>query len=85
MTQINQPPTFGILDANNLYGWAMSQYLPVRDFEWEETPGTIEEYMAVPKDASKGYILEVELGVPTGNTRPSQRLPDGPRGKGDTL
>ena len=51
------------LDANNLYGWAMSQYLPVRDFEWE-TPRTIEEYLEVPKDAPQGYILEVDLEYP---------------------
>ena len=23
-----------ILDANDLYGWAMSQKLPVNDFKW---------------------------------------------------
>ena len=22
------------LDANNLYGWAMSQKVPVKDFKW---------------------------------------------------
>ena len=24
------------VDANNLYGWAMSQKLPVRNFKWTE-------------------------------------------------
>ena len=42
------------LDANNLYGWAMSQYLPVRDFQWVEDTGKIEDYLDIPKDADQG-------------------------------
>ena len=34
----NIPSTYlEYLDANNLYGWAMSQKLAVNDFEWIET------------------------------------------------
>lgn len=49
------------LDAKNLYGWAMSQELPVGNFEWKDD---IEHFdlMNVPDNSSKGYILEVDLG-----------------------
>jgi hypothetical protein len=55
------------LDANNLYGWAMSQPLPTGSFEWvqlafdQTTEQTIINYLA---NANKGYILEVDLEYP---------------------
>ena len=56
------------LDANNLYGWAMSQYLPISNFEWmsEEcvraiTASWIE---SLTPDGDMGYILEVDLAYP---------------------
>lgn len=48
------------LDANNLYGWAMSQYLPISQFEWE----TNDINFNVPIDSNIGYILEVDLEYP---------------------
>ena len=34
---IGKPPTFiTYLDMNNLYGWAMSEYLPYGEFKWIE-------------------------------------------------
>ncbi len=47
------------LDANNLYGHAMSQHLPFGNFEWVDT--SIEEILSTPKDSDVGYILEVDL------------------------
>ena len=47
------------LDANNLYGWAMSQPLPTGGFEWVDVnPNKISE-LATRTD--KGYILEVDV------------------------
>ena len=55
------------LDANNLYGWAMSQSLPVNNFGWL-TPQEVEELqenlMTLPPDGAEGYVLEVDLKYP---------------------
>ena len=59
-----KPNTYPLyLDANNLYGWAMSQPLPVSDFQWmEKAEGfKVEE---VSDDCPTGYILEVDLEYP---------------------
>ena len=57
------------LDANNLYGWAMSQRLPTGDFKWlknlPETPLEIESFLAnYTEDSDKGIILESDFKYP---------------------
>ena len=51
------------LDANNLYGWAMSQKLPVNGFKWvEDTSKINEEFIKIyHENNKKGYILEVDV------------------------
>ena len=54
------------LDANNLYGWAMSERLPTGNFKWLEnlpdTPKEIELFLSkYTEDSDKGIILEVDL------------------------
>ena len=53
------------LDTNNLYGWAMSQYLPTGNFRWmtdkEIKKIDLGKYKA---DGKKGLILEVDLEYP---------------------
>jgi len=50
------------LDANNLYGWAMSQYLPKGNFRWI-TEKEIEKINLAKykEDSKKVLILEVDL------------------------
>ena len=51
------------LDANNLYGWAMIQPLPVDGFEWMEDPSKIDEDFIknYDKDSDKGYICDADV------------------------
>ena len=49
------------LDANNLYGWAMSQPLPKSGFHWKRVMPTEEQIMKMKWNAKKGWILEVDL------------------------
>ncbi|XP_068713295.1 uncharacterized protein [Montipora foliosa] len=53
------------LDANNLYGWAMSQYLPTGGFRWM-TKKQIDkiDLSKYKEDSNKGSILEVDLEYP---------------------
>ena len=54
------------LDANNLYGWAMSRKLPVNNFKWIEDISEINEEFVKNYDENndKGYILEVDAKYP---------------------
>ena len=55
------------LDANNLYGWAMSQYLPTGGFRWMTEKQINKINLATYKeDSKKGLILEVDLEYPRG-------------------
>ena len=50
------------LDANNLYGWAMSQPLPTRGFQWADVhPDEIGE---LANHSDRGYLLEVDVAYP---------------------
>jgi len=51
------------LDANNLYGYAMSQYLPYGGFKWLENPEKF-DIKNVRKDSVLGHILEVDIEYP---------------------
>ena len=50
-------------DVNNLYGYAMAQYLPYSQFEWAEDLSET-NFFNVPDDSEIGYILEVDLEYP---------------------
>lgn len=57
------------VDANNLYGSAMSQYLPHSKFEWNNNKFTKEQLNSIPEillnNNTIGYTLEVDLTCPT--------------------
>ena len=57
------------LDANNLYGWAMSQKLPVNNFKWvkqeEDLSQFNEDFMKnYDENSNTGYFLQVDIDYP---------------------
>ena len=54
------------LDANNLYGYAMSQKHPVNGFEWVEDLSQFKENFIKNYDenSDKGYFLDVDAEYP---------------------
>ena len=51
------------LNINNLYGWAMSEYLPYAGFKWLKN---VDEFdmMLISEKSLTGYFLEVDLKYP---------------------
>ena len=79
---------FMYLDASNLYGWAMSQKLPVNGFAWVEELSecnSIELDERVIKNyddgSNKGYFLEVDVEYPKNLLNLHSDLPFLPEGK----
>ena len=62
---VKEPSKYMYLDANNLYGWAMSQYLPTGGFRWmtEKQINNI-DLAKYDENSKKGLILEVDLEYP---------------------
>lgn len=52
------------LDANNLYGYSMMQYLPECDYRWCYKEFSVSDIMNIPEDVTTGYIFEVDLDYP---------------------
>ena len=67
------------LDANNLYGWAMSQKLPVDGFEWVEEDDLSKFDKSFIKNydgnSDNGYIFEADIEYPKNLHKQHSDLP----------
>ena len=61
---INKPSNYIMYwDANNLYGWAMSQALPYKDLKFNNDV-KLEDILNTPDDSEVGYIVECDFNFP---------------------
>ena len=58
-----QSPFITYFDKNNLYGWAMSEYLPYNEFKWLKNVDEL-DVISINEKNDVGYILEVDLKNP---------------------
>ena len=53
------------LDANNLYGYAMCQKLPLKRYKWADTSMITDEFVKnYDENSDTGYLLEVDVEYP---------------------
>ena len=52
-----ESPHLMYLDANNLYGWAMSQKLPINGFKW------VYDLSKFNEDSIKSYDENIDVGI----------------------
>ena len=72
-----EPSYLALLDANSLYGWAMSQKFPVSGFKWLEKLSKFNQRFIKNYDENSniGYILEVEVKYPKNLLNSDKGLP----------
>ena len=58
-----QLPFISYLDMNHLYGRAMTEYLPYKEFKWLKSVDKL-DVMSISEKRPIGYLLEVDLGYP---------------------
>ena len=58
-----ESPYLKYLNSNNLYGWAMSQKLPINNFEWiEDTSRFNKDFIKnFNEESYEGYFLELDV------------------------
>ena len=70
------------LDANNLYGSAMSQKLPINGFKWVKNLSKFkEDFIKKYENGDKGYFLEVDVEYPKTSFNSHKDLPFLPKRK----
>ena len=68
------------IDANNLYGWAMSQYLPYDDIKFDNKV-KLEDILNTPDDSEIGYFVECDLKYPDNIKQKTKYFPFCPENK----
>ena len=69
------------VDANNLYGFSMSQSLPYDEIKFETESVCVEEILNTPDDNDIGYFLEVDLEYPYSIRQKTKHFPFAPENK----
>ena len=64
-------------DANNLYGWAMSEYLPYDEIKFGKI-FKLEDTLKTPDDRDIDYFIEVDLKNPDNIKGKTKRFPFAP-------
>ena len=68
------------IDANNLYGHSMSQYLPFDEIIFDNNV-TLEDIINTPDDNDIGYFVEVDLKYPDNIKEKTKKFPFAPVNK----
>ena len=67
-------------DANKLYGWAMSEYLPYDEIEFDRNV-RLEDILNTADDSDIGYFIEVDLKNPDNIKEKTKHFPFAPENK----